>query len=634
MRSVQELQLIAAIADDLAAGVWVATAPDGRFVYANRAFEEIMGMGPVADVAVGEYAQPYGIYDLDGALYPEDKMPFVRALQARATVIVDDIVIHRSDGTRVHVRAHAKPMFDEAGEITHVAIAFFDVSAERTARREAAEARHRLSQVIASAPVVLFVLDPSGVITLCDGRGLDRTGLKPTDFVGRSVFELYADVPAIVDGARRALAGVAVQYVAEITQGNAVYEVWLAPLRGEGGTVLGAIGVGTDVTDRHRMQVQLAQSERLASVGMLAAGVAHEINNPLSYVIGGLDLVARDLVAARAAAAVSDGALFDALEERVRDARRGAERVRGIVRDLKVFSRVDERRPSALDVRASIQAALSLAANEIRHRARLALDLSPVPPVSAEEGRLGQLFLNLIVNAAQAIAEGAAEKNEIRVTTRHQADDLVRVEVSDTGAGIPSELLGRIFDPFFTTKPVGVGTGLGLAICHAIVADLGGRIEVESAPGEGTTFRVLLPPASRAVDASSLAPPAGRPAAKRGAILVVDDEPLILKTIAPLLAPEHDVVCESRADVALERIRAGQRFDAILCDLMMPEMTGIDLHSALLEIAPAQAQAMLFLTGGAFTARGRAFLERVSNPTLEKPFDAAVLLQRVRQLVG
>jgi CheY-like chemotaxis protein len=310
--------------------------------------------------------------------------------------------------------------------------------------------------------------------------------------------------------------------------------------------------------------------------------------------------------------------------------------VRGIVRDLKLFSRVEQHRPRPVDVRAAIEAAAGMATNEVRHRARLVLDLAPVMPVWGDEGRLAQLFLNLLVNAAQAIPEGAAHEHEIRVTARLAEGDWAGIEVTDTGKGIAPEHVAKIFDPFFTTKPEGVGTGLGLSICQGIVSDLGGRMEVTSAPGKGTTFRVMLPPSSLAATATRPPPEPARGVAKpkRGSVLAIDDEPLILRVIASLLATEHDVVCEPRADGALDRIRRGERFDAILCDLMMPDVTGMDLYAALLEIAPKQAQLVIFLTGGAFTARARAFLDRVPNATIEKPFDAASLLSRVRQIVG
>ncbi len=623
MRSPEELSLIASIADGLPCGVWVAAAPDGSFVYANEAFEEIMGMGAVSDVGVGEYTGPYGIYGRDGLLYPESRLPFVRALQERTTVVVDDLVIHRRDGRRVYVRAVGKPLLDTAGVITHVAIAFFDITREAEAQIARSRAEERLRSVVSGAPIVLFALDRDAIITFIDGRGLARLGMQPADFIGKSAFDAYANAESAASWIKRALAGESVSYLAELPP-NMAFETHLAPLRDPSGEIVGAIGVSTDVSDRHAIQTQLARAERLASVGLLASGVAHEINNPMSFVIGNLDLISEQL--ARRGAG-PDGAPGE-LEAMVNDAREGAARVRAIVRDLRAFSRVREQRLGLLDVRGPLEASLAMARNEIRHRARLVVDLLPVPSVLAVEGRLAQVFLNLLINAAHSVVEGDAEKNEIRVTTREDAAGGARVEVSDTGVGIEPAQLAKIFDPFFTTKDLGIGTGLGLSICHGVVTDLGGRIEVESTPGRGSTFRVILPkaPDPSVAPRSPLENEASpHPTGRRPSVLVIDDEPLILKIVAAILGTDHDVTCEARADAALARIRAGERFDAILCDLMMPQVTGMDLHETLVQIAPRQAEAMVFLTGGAFTPRARAFLERLSNPLVEKPFDATAL---------
>jgi CheY-like chemotaxis protein len=255
-----------------------------------------------------------------------------------------------------------------------------------------------------------------------------------------------------------------------------------------------------------------------------------------------------------------------------------------------------------------------------------------VPAVTGNEARLGQVLLNLIINAAQAMPEGAADQNEIRITLRRgAAGATVILEVSDTGPGIPRDLIPRIFDPFFTTKPVGVGTGLGLTICHGIVTALGGHIEVDSVVGKGTTFRVLLPASDQVPDRGSvpdLDPSPGGPPMR---VLVIDDEAAIGRAIA-LTLDRHDVVMTEHAREALGRIAAGERFDVILCDVMMPETTGMDFYEQLEAIAPQQRARVVFLTGGTFTDRARRFLERVPNERLDKPFTAgrlAAVIDRV-----
>jgi signal transduction histidine kinase len=382
--------------------------------------------------------------------------------------------------------------------------------------------------------------------------------------------------------------------------------------------------------DRDRLTAQLAQADRLAAMGTLAAGVAHEINNPLAYVMASHAFMGEALAVLRQR--VADpvvGEVADAL----RDAREGAERVRQIVRDLRTFSRVDDARTGPVNLHPVLDSSLAMARSELKHRARVTKDFRPVPPVLANEGKLGQVFLNLLINAAQAIPPGQPGEHEIHLATFADAGRAV-VEVTDSGPGVPPELRDRIFDPFFSTKRIGEGTGLGLSICRNIVSAAGGEISVHPpVTGRGATFRVTLPAAPATSRPFTPVPPTAVRRGRRGRVAVVDDEPAIRRAAERLLAPEHDVVSFEDARSVAERIRGGERFDAILCDILMPGMTGIDLHRALREIAPAQADAMIFITGGAFTSEGRAFLDGVTNPVLEKPFDTPEVRRAIRALV-
>ncbi len=409
-------------------------------------------------------------------------------------------------------------------------------------------------------------------------------------------------------------------------------ELWAliaaSPMSEDDGTYTGQVMFVTDVTEQRRIQQQLMVSDRMASVGILAAGVAHEINNPLAAVIANLDLIREDLDMGEEEA-MAAAELASCLE----DAREAADQVRQIARDLKLFSRSEDGDHGAVDVLEVLESALRIAWNEIRHRARLVRDFQPVPRVAANASRLSQVFLNLVINAAQAIPTGNASANEIRVATATAPDGRVEVRIADTGDGIPPELRARVFEPFFTTKPVGSGTGLGLAICHRIVTGLGGEIGFESATGVGTEFRLLLPAAPPEAPAIEVAEPASAaepaPPTPRARLLVVDDDRMIGDVLGRLLETEHDVEVLQSARAAAAKIAAGERFDVILCDLMMPDRTGMELHEELARDAPEQADRMIFLTGGAFTPRAQAFLDTVPNPRLDKPFD----LRQVRELV-
>jgi signal transduction histidine kinase len=395
---------------------------------------------------------------------------------------------------------------------------------------------------------------------------------------------------------------------------------------------------------RKKMQEQLMMSERMASVGILAASVAHEINNPLAVLAANLEIIAQSLVGIAAAGASSAADALQAsagdagelaeklalVNETLRDAQEAAERVRLIVRDLKIFSHPgDAEKSGPVAVEHVLESSIRMASNEIRHRARLVRDYGEVPPVEANEARLGQVFLNLIVNAAQAIPDGRAADNEIRIATRLGEAGCVITEISDTGIGMPPEALAHIFDAFFTTKPAGVGTGLGLAICHRIVTSLGGNISVRSQLGEGTTFQVSLPLAHGAV-AQAIDTGVETAAVRRGHILVIDDEPMLGTVIRRILAREHEVVVVTSAVQAFELIEQGRRFDIILSDLMMPEMTGMDLYRELSRTSPDQAEKMIFMTGGTFSEAAKEFLDSVPNLTMEKPFRSAALRQLVQ----
>ncbi|MEA2697266.1 MAG: hypothetical protein QOI66_1537 [Myxococcales bacterium] len=373
--------------------------------------------------------------------------------------------------------------------------------------------------------------------------------------------------------------------------------------------------------ERRQMEEQLMVSDRMASVGMLAAGVAHEINNALAGVLGNLSIVCELLENPQAPPHETAEAAADAMT--------AADRVREIVRDIKIFSRGAEERLVPVDIHRVLDSTVRMAWSDIRHRARIVKQFGPIKAVTGSEPRLGQVFLNLIMNAAQAIEGGNALENEIRLSTWMDGARVV-IEVADTGAGIPPDILPRLFNAFVTTKAPGQGTGLGLSIARRIVEALGGEISVTSPPGRGATFRVTLPGTDQvpvAFDAATNADDlAGVP---RSRILVVDDEVMVTNAIRRIIGQAHDIVVVFRAAEALLRIRSGERFDLILCDLLMPEMTGMALFQALTVDAPGQADRMLFMTGGTFSADAAAFLDAQKERVMEKPFDKASLMAAI-----
>jgi len=566
--------------------------------------------------------------------HPEHVRGFSSAPRSRTMGKCMELVARRRDGSELHVDVSLSPMAGADGLLVMAAIR--DVTERlRTeaalvaARSEADQARSRFEALLDAIPDIVVAVDRDATVQFVN-RVLPH--LTREQVVGSNYLTYLAkDQQDIQRAALQGVLATGTPSTYEVVFGAGTAQRWFASRIGpkrHGDDIVGAVIVSREVTAEKRLETQLVASERMASMGMLAAGLAHEINNPLSSVVANLDLALMDVDALPASRRVPDD-----LRDELRDARDAADRVRDIVRDLKIFSRADHDRPGPVDLRRVLDSTLRMAWNEIRHRARLVKVYADVPHVEATESRLGQVFLNLVMNAAQAIPEGHSGANEIRVSTRLGARNDVVVEIADTGCGMSPEVVDSIFVPFFTTKPAGMGTGLGLAICARIVGELGGTIEVESEPGAGTVFRVQLP-AARSEDLPRSAPLlVVATVGPRGRVLVIDDEQTIGTAVRRVLSREHDVVITTGAQEARARLATGDRFDVIVCDLMMPNVTGVEFFEQLVRDDPGHAERVIFLTGGAFTTSTRTFLENVKNLWIEKPFDASQLRALVNDRV-
>jgi signal transduction histidine kinase/CheY-like chemotaxis protein len=492
------------------------------------------------------------------------------------------------------------------------------------------DASNRHTELYDHAPLAHVSLDEGTRIREINLAGASLLRQKRESLYGEP-FSSFVDTPDLarfITHVRRCAEGKALNTEVGLRIGDSRLDVRLhsvpSPRPGSHGRLCQTTIV--DITELRQVQFRLRHTERLATVGMIAAGIAHEINNPLAFLMGNIDLARRALQAETLTshepgqpAPPSVPPVAPPVLKALADAQLGADRIRDIVKDLGTFARPSEPRSTRVNVQQVLELSVKMAQAEIRHRARLVRDYTEAPDVIADGSRLGQVFLNLLVNAAQALPEGAAERNEIRIRLLG-SEQKVLVQIRDTGKGIPAHVLGRIFDPFFTTKSEGKGMGLGLAISHNLVTELGGTITVESEPGMGSTFSVWLPAAPPLPKAAAPEPAQPLPTGRRGNILIVDDELNFGQTLRLLLSRAHDVTYTPSASAALNQIQEGTRYDAILCDLMMAEVTGRQFYETLHQSAPELARRVIFMTGGAYTPSSLDFVSRMSSPLITKPF--------------
>lgn len=407
-----------------------------------------------------------------------------------------------------------------------------------------------------------------------------------------------------------------------------------------------------------KLQQQLLHADRLASIGQLAAGVAHEINNPAAYVLGNLEMMEehvdaffaafatiRDIAGSRpdpALKAALDRVLEEhAIDENIDECRDmlaanlyGMEQIQSIIGNLRMFSRMEDEEYEPVQLAEIIEAACKIVHSEIRQSAVLILELESLPTIIGDRGRLVQVFTNLLMNATQAIEQGPAEQNRIELTG-HEQGGMISVVIADSGRGIPDRQLSRIFEPFYTTKSRERGTGLGLSLCMDIVRKHSGDIRVTSELGVGTRFEVLIPRDTGLVATRKLRRQTpSMPPIRRARVLVIDDEREIRNTYRRIMQSEHDVVEASNGRTALDILASDQGFDVIFCDLIMPELDGVALYEEIRRRWPALLERVVVCTAGPTTERTRTFLASIDSPRLHKPISRNSLLRAVIRCVG
>jgi len=405
--------------------------------------------------------------------------------------------------------------------------------------------------------------------------------------------------------------------------------------------------------ERHSLKARLSRADRLATVGHLAAGVAHEVSNPASFVLGNLlsleqqiarlrtlaERVENDLPEEARPAAHEMLTVLGEASALVEDNLIGIDRIAKVTRELQSYSRLGRARGSQVDLNAVVRQAANLVRNSVRERATLVMELEPIPELVADATKLEQVVTNLLVNACHAIEPGAPNENRIRIATRLDSSGgspAIELSVEDTGCGIPAERLRDIFEPFFTTKPREQGTGLGLSMAREIVQFHGGEIQCTSVEGSGTRFTVSLPVRNAlSLSAAPAREPSGADKAAaskeraRARVLVVDDEPSIRRVLAAFIERHHDVVTRASGEAALELLQQDANFDLVVCDCTMPGLGGVALHAQVSSIVPRLANRFLFCTGAILAASTRDALERGGNRILQKPFPPSELVENI-----
>jgi PAS domain S-box-containing protein len=579
------LELLPAAVASTRLGMGIATwdEPAGayRVLYANQAIAGIYG-APV-EALIGK--DPFRWID------PKDA-PALAAWAAehrrsgQATHPVAEFGVIRPDGERIRVASFQSQL--NVGGQRYVVVFMYDVTPLETARRAEQASEIRFRAVTEASP---------------DGIALVHAG--SVAYANRSFQQLVvpssSDLPTVLTDIP----------LEEPRQVQLPSGVWVevrtirVDLPGESDTHLLVV---RDLTEQLEIQEKLIHTDRLAAVGTLAAGIAHEINNPLAYVIANLELCLDQLLVEPSPRAAT-------LTPRLHAAMQGAQRVRRIVRDLRTYSRESNMGEAAtVSVDSAIASALSMAGGEIARCANLERDIPPDLHVAGMPSQVEQVFLNLVLNAAQAFPSASSE-NRIRIRAREK-DDRVAIEIEDNGPGIPDPVRSRIFDPFFTTKPVGQGTGLGLSISRNLVRLLHGQLELTSCVPGRTIFEVTLPKAATHASAERTI---------RGRVLVIDDEEEVLRLLEEALS-DHDVRTARDVGSAIELLRTAGPFDAVLCDVIMGDVRGPEMRRQALEIDRSLAPRWAYMTG-AYASLSAS--ERSGCRVLEKPFE----LRAVRELV-
>lgn len=497
-------------------------------------------------------------------------------------------------------------------------LSLIDVSEREYALARMRGSEARMRSLLEALPDAVFVVD-DGVVVHCNPAAYRITAMPPVGRLFASLIEpeqcpvLTRTVGTPGEPERHELA-----FGTPEGRPRAVETLWM-PIEFEGR--LAHLCVARDRTEQRRLEANMAHADRLATVGVLAQGVAHELNNPLTFVT----MNVRELVDVLESDQPIELPLRDELAESAREAADGARRMARIVSDLQGLARVDDE-PATMDLNRVVERCLVLASAQMRSHIEVHTALSTLPPVHGDDGRMTQVVLNLLINAVQALPN---RRGNIWVESRLEGHHAI-LEVRDDGPGFAPQVRDRVFEPFVTTKPVGDGTGLGLFVCHQYVSECGGTLEALDAPEGGARLRVRLQVSAAGPRPDHACEQGVQATTATPRLLLIDDEPIIRESLARKLTPEVEVQTADGAEAALAKLRAGEIFDIVLCDLMMPGRGGRWLYRALQQEFPDVVARFCVMTGGAVEQEDARFLSRNAPPLLRKPFSTVEVATFIR----
>jgi two-component system NtrC family sensor kinase len=600
------------------------TTPDGQVLDANPALVRMLGFESKAELQLENFSQVYAD--------PAQRDALLRELQSRGSVQDREVVLRRKDGSHVYCLASGFAIRDTFGRIVRLQGTLVDITERREIERRLHQEQEFVRHLIACFPDMIAVFDATGRFTYVSPRVYEVLGAAPAEFVGQPhLFGVHPDdQPTVTESFREVMAGENLSTQMEFRARHAdgtwrTLRASAGPLFDADQKISGVVSSLRDITEARTFEQQLMQKEKFASMGQMMAGAAHELNNPLTAILG-----VSDLLRERA----SDDATRRQVDIILQQARRAA----AIVQNLLALAVPTGQKRLKVKVEEVIAKVVESHQKSLQQR-NIVADVTiagKLPEVEGDPRLLAQVFANILLNAEQAIS-AVRDKGTVRISLS-QAGSSLLVEFADDGPGIPREIADKIYDPFFTTKRPGGGSGLGLTICLGVIKDHGGRIEVRSSEGAGAAFRIFLPvivekrpEASNSASARRAAP--ASPALTGRKLLIVDDEESIREIVQDgLSARGMNVECAASSEDALTLL-AGNTYEIVLCDFNLPGLSGEQLFEQLRAQAGSSLPRFVFMTGDLLERSTIASFADRGARVLQKPFQISALATLLSELL-